>query len=238
MSLETAFLLLGWGSLGTILVTALCSSNRSEDRVHVWARIITWGLVVLGSLGCLFFVLAGIATKADMNASAWAAWAAFAAWFQAFFSAAAISVVVGQNVLDQQRKERERDDRAKVVVARLSIWLGEVGSLVDLRTEDLRKITVMLPEHDWYYPAKLELSRGIDGVMSDLHYLRKGSADVAQLDAQAIEFDKLIEKAGRETIKPRIQPDLLARLQVMKQLHDNAVRLLGPVMDDAANEER
>jgi hypothetical protein len=234
MSLETAFLLLGWGSLGTILVTALCSSNRGEDRVRVWVRIVTWALVVLGSLGGLFFVLAGI-TKVGMDATAWAAWAA---WFQALIAGAAIGVVGWQNVLAQRQRERDRDDRAKVVVARLSVWLGEVGSLVDIRTEDLRKIMMMLAEHDWYYPAKLELSRGIDGVMSDLHYLRRGSADVAQLDAQAIEFDKLIEKAGREKIKPRIQPALLARLKAMKELHGNAVRLLAPVMQDAANEER
>jgi hypothetical protein len=234
MSLETAFLLLGWGSLGTILVTAPCSSNRGEDRVRVWVRIVTWALVVLGSLGGLFFVLAGI-TKVGMDATAWAAWAA---WFQALIAGAAIGVVGWQNVLAQRQRERDRDDRAKVVVARLSVWLGEVGSLVDIRTEDLRKIMMMLAEHDWYYPAKLELSRGIDGVMSDLHYLRRGSADVAQLDAQAIEFDKLIEKAGRAKIKPRIQPALLARLKAMKELHGNAVRLLAPVMQDAANEER
>jgi hypothetical protein len=78
MSLETVFLLLGWGALGTILVTALCSSNPPEaDRAHNWSKIgiSALPLIVLGLLGWLVAMRGGIATTvANMDASAWAAW--------------------------------------------------------------------------------------------------------------------------------------------------------------------
>jgi hypothetical protein len=234
MSLETAFLLLGWGSLGTILVTAICSSsNQPEaDRVRGWVTRIIWTLTVLGLVFWLVTLPDGIATKAGkLSASEWAA------WVQAIFSIIAICVVIGQNFLEKWRKERDRDDRAKVVVAGLSVWLGEIGSLVEIRLQDLQKIMIV-PKEFWSYPARLDVSGGIESVMTDLHYLRKGSADVAQLHFFSKEFDKLIDKAHGDASSPRIQPDLLNRLKNMKQLHGNAMRLLEPVMQDAVKDER
>jgi hypothetical protein len=48
MPLETVFLLLGWGSLGAILVTALCSSEHPEaDRVRDWINIVILALTLI-----------------------------------------------------------------------------------------------------------------------------------------------------------------------------------------------
>jgi hypothetical protein len=187
---------------------------------------------VLAWLGWLVALPCRITTKAaGMDASAWAA------WVQAVFSVIAISVVIAQNVLEKWRRERDRDDRAKVVVAGLSVWLAEIGSLVEIRMQDLQKI-MSLPKVFWSYPARLDVSGGIESVMSDLHYLRKGSADVAQLHFFSKEFDNLIDKAHGDASSPKIQPDLLNRLKNMKQLHGNAMRLLEPIMQDAVKDER
>jgi hypothetical protein len=88
------------------------------------------------------------------------------------------------------------------------------------------------------YPPKLDVSGEIESVMSDLHYLRKGSADVAQLHYRSKEFDNLIDKALRDPKKPPIQHALLDRLKIMKELHGNAMRLLDPIMRDAVKNER
>jgi hypothetical protein len=192
------------------------------------------GPEVLARLGWLVALPCSIATKAaGMDASAWAA------WVQAVFSLAAIGVVIRQNYLEKKRRERDRDDRATVVAARLSIWLVEIGALIEIRLDQLDKeIAGIRRRYSTLSKYKLSVSGEIASVMSDLHYLRKGSADVAQLDAFSKEYDMLIDKAVINETQDGVHGELAKRLENMKRLHANAIRLLGPLVSDAVDNER
>jgi hypothetical protein len=192
------------------------------------------GPEVLAWLGWLVALPCSIATKAaGMDASAWAA------WVQAVFSLAAIGVVIRQNYLEKKRRERDRDDRATVVAARLSIWLVEIGALIEIRLDQLDKeIAGIRRRYSTLSKYKLSVSGEIDSVMSDLHYLRKGSADVAQLDAFSKEYDMLIDKAVINETQDGVHGELARHLENMKKLHANAARLLGPLVSDAVDNER
>ena len=99
-----------------------------------------------------------------------------------------------------ERRERDRADRAEVVAYRLSGWLGEVGSRVRERCQFYQNFKNARDHSDEDHPlqlrAPLKLNArklgedcGIEGVMSDVHYLRGGSGDIAKLDFQARSFD-------------------------------------------------
>jgi hypothetical protein len=67
MSLEQEFLMLGWGILGTILVTVICSSDRSEeDRVRpkIATKVLTRAFSSVGAawLGSTVSIVALIVT--------------------------------------------------------------------------------------------------------------------------------------------------------------------------------
>jgi hypothetical protein len=133
----------------------------------------------------------------------------WAAWMQAVGSIAAICAGFG-TVYWQNRKaeelreqdrvlgERDRADRAEVVAFRLSGWLSEVGSRIQLSSEyydDIRKHFPMPEPFRIISQVKLDMVVGIEGVMSDLHYLKAGSGDIAQLDFHARFFDAFLDQA-------------------------------------------
>jgi hypothetical protein len=135
---------------------------------------------------------------------------------------------------DQHRK-RDRDDRAKVVAVRLSVWLREVNALITAKLDDSNKITSGLTSGTRVYSRqelsdllKLNVPGTIEDVMSDLHYLRTGSSDVAQLDYFIKEFDSYIDKAAGVIERVRLYPELEKRLMNLKQLCTNASRHIDP----------
>ena len=86
---------------------------------------------------------------------------------------------------------RDRADRAEVVAYRLSGWVGKVGSRVGERCQFYQKFKNTRDHSDENHPLeiraplklgvrKLDEDCGIESVMSDLHYLRSGSRDIAQ----------------------------------------------------------
>jgi len=85
-----------------------------------------------------------------------------------------------------------------VVAVRLSVWLAEVDLLITVKLEQYKgMVSGSIPKEFWSpLPLKLNVSGGIEAVMSELHYLRKGASDVAQLEYFAREFDTYIDKAA------------------------------------------
>ena len=84
-------------------------------------------------------------------------------------------------------RERDRTDRAEVVVFRLSGWLSEVGSAIKAKSEQYETFrthnaTPASQPHQIVTQWKLNMAAGIESVMSDLHYLERGAGDVAKLD--------------------------------------------------------
>jgi hypothetical protein len=202
----------------------------------------------LAWLGWLLTLSSSIGTKAaGLNASEWAA------WVQAVFSLVAIAVVIWQNWTEKRRRERERDDRAQVVAARLSVWLGEIGGRIDLslmQLESLRGTDRLLHPLE-RLGLKLNVVGRIDDTMSDLHYLRAGSADIAQLAYFANFFDAFVDNQTAAIIARSAgslgasQSDLTEfysavenQLKNMKQLHTNTERHISPLIDVAIEQER
>jgi len=136
-------------------------------------------------------------------------WAAVQAIGSIVAIAAGFATVFLQNWLANRQRERDRADRAEVVAYRLSGWLGEVGSRVGERSqfyEDFKNALEQGGDHPLQLRAPLKLDArkldedcGIESVMSDLHYLkrgsgdRSGSGDVAKLDFQARSFDAYLD---------------------------------------------
>jgi hypothetical protein len=132
----------------------------------------------------------------------------WAAWVQAVGSIAAIgagfATLYFQNRRADKLRERDRTDRAEVVALRLSGWLSEVGALIQTKSEDvdtLRKHNPVMPplDPDLVNRMKLDATASIESAMSDLHYLKVGSGDVAQLDFFIRDFDAYLNKALRMT---------------------------------------
>jgi hypothetical protein len=67
-----------------------------------------------------------------------------------------------------------------VVAVRLSVWLAEVDLLITVKLEQYKgMVSGSIPKEFWSpLPLKLNVSGGIEAVMSELHYLRKGASDV------------------------------------------------------------
>lgn len=129
------------------------------------------------------------------DATGWAA-------IQAVGSIAAIfagfAFVLLQNGLESCHAKRERADRATVVAYRVSGWLAEVGTRVKLKQDRyylIRKHNPKLP-HPGEIGRELKFNMvvGIDELMSDLHYLKKGAGDVAQLDYFIKSYDDLLDQ--------------------------------------------
>ena len=181
----------------------------------------------------------------------------WAAWVQAVGSIAAICAGFGtayyqswkaNDLRNKDRVERERDraDRAEVVAFRLSGWLGEVGSRVGVRLksyDDIRKRNPMPQPDAVLEQLKLDMAVGIEGVMADLHYLKAGSGDIAQLDFLVRLFNAFLDQAytrGSLTEEDLVDFYDRAKLQLksIKQVHANAERHLKPIVEAAARKER
>jgi hypothetical protein len=132
-----------------------------------------------------------------------------------------------------------------VVAVRLSVWLAEVASLITTKLEKCEELTLggkvwnpALREVDLSNLLKLNVSRRIEAIMSDLHYLRNGSADVAQLDSFIEEYDAYIDKALYRSQAEIFYTELDRRLMNLKQVCANAWRHLDPLIQDAVTQER
>lgn len=222
------------GHYATSIVVAGDGPMHGERRVG-W--MVPPTIAVVGVLAA--FVAGSTVTQLDMSKSEWAA------WVQAVGSIAAIcagfGAVLFQNWLGNKQRDRDRDDLAKVVAARLSIWIVEVGALIQAKLEDyedMQKRSVLLSRDTDLEEFKLNISGGIESVMSDLHHLRKGSADVAQLAYCVKEFDAFVDKAASKLEWAEFHTQLGRRLGVMKQLHTEAVGHLDAIISAAAKEKR
>lgn len=195
----------------------------------------------------------GMAAKAEnMEASAWAA------WVQAIGSILAIvagfGTVVYQNRHSDKAQESDRKSRAEIVALRLSVWLGEIGGRIDnslLRLQKSLNTERMLPNVVLIGPElKLNVVGRIDDVMSDLHYLRAGSGDIALLAYFANFFDAFINNQITATMQrlgdgksdyselKEFYSSVANQLNNMKNLHTNATRHLSPLIDTAIQKER
>jgi hypothetical protein len=96
----------------------------------------------------------------------------WAVWFQAVGSIAAIGAgfvtVYWQMWKADQQRKRDRDDRATVVALRLSGWLSEVGSRIEVKSETYKRLVWDdgLPQPQSLVGQwKLNVASGIEGVM-------------------------------------------------------------------------
>jgi hypothetical protein len=93
---------------------------------------------------------------------------------------------------------------------------------------------------------KIDMSVGIEGAMSDLHYLKNGAGDVAQLDycikyfAAHLdgEHTKSIEKTYKAEELDRIYKNIGEQLNNMRKLHANAERHVSSIIEAAIQKER
>ena len=162
-----------------------------------------------------------------------------------------LGVFLLQNWLERSRAERDRADRAKIVGYRVSGWLAEVGTRVKLKQDRydlIRKHNPQMP-HPGYVGRQLKFNMVvvIDDVMSDLHYLKKGAGDIAQLDYFIKSHDALLDQAiliSDQSISslPLVEDDIYTgvenHLRIIKQLFEAAQRLLTPILAAANEEER
>jgi hypothetical protein len=191
--------------------------------------------------------------RPDMKGSDWAA------WVQAVGSIAAICAGFGyvyvQRRWQDKENRRDRDERAEIVAFRLSGWLSEVGSCITVKSDVYASLVRdgKLPQpHQIVQRWKLEVTSGIEDVMPDLHYLRAGSGDVAQLAFLTKNFDTFLEQAHLKSLArvttgnptPYGEPQLEEiynnvgqRLELMQQLHDDADRHVAPIVSRAVARE-
>ena len=174
----------------------------------------------------------------------------WAAWVQAGGSIAAICAGFGyvyvQRRWQDERRERDRADRAEVVAYRLSGWLSEVGSRVRERSQFYQNFKYTRDHTDENHPLdiraplklharKLDEDCGIENVMSDLHYLERGSGDgsgsgdIAKLDFQARSFDAYLDSKTDEA-KLLVDDSIEDRLRTLRELHASAERDLNTAM--------
>jgi hypothetical protein len=168
----------------------------------------------------------------------------WAGWVQAAGSIAAVCAGFGyvyiQTRWQDERRERDRADRAEVVAYRLSGWLGEVGSRVRERCQFYQNLKNARDHSDEDHPlqlrAPLKLDArklgedcGIEGVMSEVHYLRSGSGDIAKLDFQARSFDAYLDSKTDEA-ELLVDDSIEDRLRTLRELHASAERDLNTAM--------
>jgi hypothetical protein len=94
---------------------------------------------------------------------------------------------------------------------------------------------------------KLDLSTGIESVMQDLHYLKSGAGDLAQLDFHVRYFDAYLDAVRDEGLGgvpynagkfAEIYKNIGDQLTHMRELHATAERHLAPIIDAAIKRER
>jgi len=189
----------------------------------------------------------------SLRASDWAAWvqavgsiAAICAGFWTAYRQNKRASKLRQD--DRKEAERDRASRAEVVAARLSGWLGEASSRITIKWEAYNRTSLeefISEPQSLVQQWKLNVSTEIDGVMPDLHYLKNGSGDVAQLDFQIRYFEAFLEQLSKPSRSKLEQAELNAihknvgdQLWRMLALLSNAERHLGPLLDDAVAKER
>jgi hypothetical protein len=134
------------------------------------------------------------------------------AWVQAFGSILAILAGFGYVLLQSRHTDRaqeaDRVKRAEVVAYRLSGWIVEIGIRIEraLRTCQEQRNEASRG-HTWFradliLEIRLGMEVGIDGLLSDLHYLDAGSGDIAQLDYFAAFYDGWLDRLYVEEIRP------------------------------------
>ena len=79
--------------------------------------------------------------------------------------------------------------------------------------------------------------------MSDLHYLRLGAGDIAQLDFHLRFFDAYLDMANARGLLPVgelaiFYSSVESQLANMRALHGSAERHLAPIIDAAVAKER
>lgn len=178
----------------------------------------------------------------------------WAAWVQAIGSilaiAAGFGTVIFQNRHADRVQEAERARRTEVVAYRISVWLGEVGVIIEETLKKCRDSRANIPsgppEVVTYLARELKISTAtnIDSVLPDLHYLLAGSGDIAQLDhfmrTYAAWLDRLSEgpKTGVTTELRGIYDYSERQLRTMSSLHANAERYIRPLVQGAIDGDR
>ena len=187
-----------------------------------------------------------------MTAEAWAA------WVQAGGSIAAIIAGFGVMYLQNRHTDRvqgaERARRAEVVAFRLSGWLADTGVSLDIALracdEGLKTASSGPPRSlsSVVDGLRLRRARQIDGVLPDLHVLSAGSGDVAQLNHNIQGYEAWLDGVAptppgnsQSLVSEYGLRDLLRRakhqLTPMKKLYENAIRHIGPIIDEAARRD-
>jgi hypothetical protein len=172
-----------------------------------------------------------------------------AAWVQAVGSILAIGSGFGtvflQNRNAEKLREQDRADRAVVIAFKLSGWLGEMEALIQTTLEFHENIQKDKPQPNRITAKlKLEPSVGIESVMSELHYLKAGSGDVAQLDFFARFFDSYLDKTYAQSPFTTTEEldtyhtSVERQLKNMLQLCANAQRHLAPIVEAGLKKER
>jgi hypothetical protein len=162
---------------------------------------------------------------------------------------------VAQKQIETTVQLERQTERAEVVAFRLSGWLREVGSQIEVKSADYdRLVWDPLPQpHQIVTQWKLNMASGIESVMSDLHYLERGAGDVAKLDFHVKDFDARLDGLNTESLRraslgtptpynatdlDRIYKSVGDRLKDMRQLHANAERHLNPILAAAIKREQ
>jgi hypothetical protein len=137
---------------------------------------------------------------------------ALAAWVQAVGSILAIGAgfltMYLQNRHADEAQEAERARRAEVVAYRLSGWVAETGvrieALLSTCQEQRRKASQGPPriEAELIHEVRLRLVSQAAPVLPELHYLRLGSGDIAQLNFLAQEYDGWLDHRYERASQP------------------------------------
>jgi hypothetical protein len=128
--------------------------------------------------------IAGRLRLVSLKAGEWAA------WVQAIGSiltiAAGFGTIIFQNRHADRVQEAERARRAEVVAYRLSGWCTEAHYKIEIALRSCKDARAAFGPNivpGTLIPAlKLDMAANIHDVLPDLHYLRAGSADIAELD--------------------------------------------------------
>jgi hypothetical protein len=169
---------------------------------------------------------------------------------------AGFGYVYVQRRWQDEEKRRDREERAEIVALRLSGWLSEVGSRITVKSEAYDSLVRdgKLPQpHQIVQEWKLEVISGVEDAMPDLHYLRAGSGDVAQLAFLVRYFDTFLEQArvkssarmttgnptpyGERELE-EMYNNVRQQLELMRGLHASADLHLAPFVGRTVARER
>jgi hypothetical protein len=182
-----------------------------------------------------------------MTAEAWAAWVQAGGSILAIV--AGFGTVIYQNRHADKVQEAERLRRAEVVAYRLSVWIGEAGIRINRSLTRCHEVQAKA-EKEQRLPSglilrlKLAMVVSIEGVLPDLHYLRSGSGDIAQLNHFMQTYEAFLERSHVGTTHPETGGGSMiagsqllefcsraeGQLNVLSTLHANADRHIRPLV--------